>query len=184
MGAKTKRKRAPVEQMDGPTPEQLARGEFGRELQIAHKVAPIKRIPVIVTLASQGKITQRQYLALNRYREIATACDRSPVKDSVGKMMEARGGSGAGLPPSALRNDLELGWLERELGSLRAIARAIAVDDLTPSQWAMQQSGSIERTRGIIPKIVTWFEPRRKALSIAMAEIRYAGDALAAAIKA
>lgn len=31
MGAKTKRRKAPVEQMDGPTPEQLANGNYGTE---------------------------------------------------------------------------------------------------------------------------------------------------------
>ena len=185
MGAKTKRRKAPVEQMDGPTPEQLANGNYGRELQPDHKVAPIKRIPAIVTLASTGKITQRQYLALNRYREIAINCDYSPIEDSVGKLSKVRGGNGGmGHAPFATRAEIELQWLEQELGALRDIARAIAVDDMTPSQWAMKQSGSIERTRGIIPKIVTWFEPRRKALGVAMVEIRIAGDRLASAIRA
>jgi hypothetical protein len=179
-----RRKRKAPEEVLPPTPEQAGKGDFARVLIADHKVSPFRRIPVIQTLASTGKISKRQYAALSYYRELAGACDRSPLRDSVGKMMagEIGGGSGAGLPPAQLRNERELGWLEGELGSLRDIARAVAVDDVTLSGWAMR-GGSVERRRTVNGKAVIWFEPVRTALKYALAEIRMAGERISAALE-
>lgn len=166
------------EEVVKPTAELLATGKFERAL-MAHR-----RVPVIVTLADTGRLSERQFKGLARYRDVAIADDRSLIKDSVGKMMEGTGGEGLGLPPSAIRTAIELGYLERELGSLRAIARAIAVDDITLSAWAMQQGGSVMRERMERKKVITWFEPRKRAAKIALVDIRMAGERLAAAINA
>lgn len=175
-GRKT-RKRAVNPYME-PTPEQFDGGTFERA-GLAYR-----RVPVIDTLSQTGKLTARQHQGLARYRDIAIADERSPIRDSLDKAMQGRGG-GDGMPPAQLRNAIELGRLERELGSLYDIARAVAVDDVTPSQWAMRQSGSVARMReGPLRKVVTWFEPRRKALEIAMMEIQMAGERLAGAIGA
>ena len=177
-----RRKRKTPEEVLPPTPEQADKGEFARQLLADHKVSPYRRIPVIVTLAKSGKLSRRQFAALSYYRELAGACDRSPVKDSVGKMMAGMigGGSGHGLPPAQMRRERELGWLERELGGLVHIARAVAVDDVTLSSWAMR-SGSVERRRHVNGRDVVWFEPVRIALKYAMSELRMAGERLAAA---
>lgn len=170
-----------------PTPEQLASGDFEQTWQIAdgHRALAYRRIPVIVTLANTGKISKRQFDGLARYRDVAIADDRSPLPDSVGRMSEPTGHTGGqGIPPALMRNAIELGWLERELGALRGIARAIAVDDMTVAQWAIAQGGSVMRDKSLGRKIITWFEPRRIAANRAMREIRMAGERLAAAIAA
>ena len=174
-------------QIEQPTPEQFAAGEFELTWQIAdgRRSRTYRRVPVIVTLASTGKITKRQFDGLARYRDVAIADDRSPLPDSVGRMGDPTGHtSGLGLPPALLRNAIELGWLENELGALRGIARAVAVDDITVAQWAITQYGSVMRDKSIGRRIITWFEPRRLAAKIAMRDIRMAGERLAAAIGA
>ena len=139
---------------------------------------------------SKGKLSQRQFEGLSRFRDLATAEDASPRRDSLDAALQGKGGGGLGLPPGMALMRLgntwesELHWLERELGQLLDIARAVAVKEMTVSQWAMEQSGSIERTRQTAKGVVTWFEPRRVAAKHALMDIRMAGERLAAAINA
>ena len=178
-----KRKRKTPEEVLPPTPEQADKGEFARQLLADHKVSPYRRIPVIVTLAKSGKLSRRQFAALSYYRELAGACDRSPVKDSVGKMMAGMigGRSGHGFPPAQMRRERELGWLERELRRYYEIARAVAVDDVSLSMWAMRY-GAIERRRNVNGRDVVWLEPVREQLKQAVSDIQSAGETLDAAI--
>lgn len=151
-----------------PTPEQLAAGEF-RRVGMAYR-----RIPVIDTMYETGKLSSRQFNGLARYRDVAIAEERSLVEDSVGKMMRgAQGGGDAGLCHAAIRTAIELGRLERELGSLRDIARAVAVDDTTVSQWAAIRGGTTIDGRA-----------KRSWMDTGMMDIKMAGERLAAAIGA
>lgn len=176
---KAKTKRNPVE-IFGPTVEQTNHFDYERAL-LAYK-----RVCIIDKLREQGVITERQHKGLARYRDVAIADDRSLIRDSLDKAAEGfSGGSGGlGMPPSLLRNAIELGRLERDLGALQDIARAIAVDDMSLSQWAMHQSGSVMREREERGRVITWFEPKRKAKEIATMELRMAGERLAASIGA
>lgn len=177
--SRKKAKRNPVEIL-GPTEEQTNHYDYERAL-LAYK-----RVCIIDKLKEQGVLSERQHKGLARYRDVAIAEDRSPMRDSLDKAAEGfmGGGGGLGLPPSLLRLAIELGRLERDLGPLLHIARAIAVDDMSLSQWAMHQSGSVMRQREMRSKLVTVFEPTRKAKEIATLEIRMAGEWLAAAIGA
>lgn len=168
-----RKKRAKTAPVIEPTPQQQDKGSFHRA------GLAWRRIPAIDVLRDQGKLTARQHGGLSRYRDIATAAERSEVGSSLD--FSVRGG-GEGLPHFGVRMNIELGRLERELGSLRDIARAVAVRDLSVSQWAMEQTGSVMRHREIGKKVIRWFEPRRKAHELAMLEIRMAGERLAAAI--
>lgn len=172
-------KRKPKKKVDpvviaGPTPEQVSKGTFQRA-GIAYR-----RVPVIDTLFSEHKLTMRQFKALARYRDVAIADERSPLRDSLDKAEHGAGGAGEHLPPSALRTAIELGRLERALGSLRDVARAIAVDDMTLTAWAAQRYGS----RAIERKGVVQFEPKGAAVNIAWVDIRMAGERLASEIGA
>lgn len=183
---KTRRKQAAVGEFEEPTPEQLLTGEFRQGGNLATAAndrggMAYRRIPVIVTLAETGKLSKRQFDGLSRYRDVAVAADRSELRSCID--FSVRGG-GEGLPHFGVRLNIELGRLERDLGALFHIARAVAVDDMTLSQWAIKQAGSIMRSRALGAKIVTWFEPRRAAAKIALADIRMAGERLAAAIGA
>jgi hypothetical protein len=171
--ARKKRNRVRSDPIAEPTQEQFDKGTF-------YRAGPTwRRMAVIDTLLEQGKLTARQHGGLARYRDVAGEAERSETTCSLDFSVR---GSGEGLPHFGVRMNLELARLERELGSLRPIAYAIAVRDLTVSQWAMEQSGALERERTIGEKIIRWFEPRRKAHETAMTELRFAGEWLAAAI--
>lgn len=165
--AKRKPKRIDPIQIAEPTPEQMSKGTFQR-LTMAYR-----RIPVIDTMAQSGKLSQRQFSGLCRYRDVAIAEERSYIEDSVGKMMRGACGGGEGQSPASIRTAIELGRLEDALGSLRDIARAIAVDDVTVSQWAAEKGGT--QPNG---------QANRVWLETGMMDIRMAGERLAAAIGA
>ena len=137
-----------------------------------------KRVIAINRLRQTGTINQRQYDALSRYRDIAIAQERSYARDSLDKALHGRS-NGTGLPPSCLRNAQELKWLDSHLGAFQPIAHAIAVDDLSISQWAMKQAGAIERTTGK----VTYFEPHRTARRNATKDIQKAANILAISMR-
>lgn len=163
----TKRKPETVAVIE-PTPEQQAKGVFVR-LGMGYR-----RIPVIDTMAQTGKLSRRQFDGLARYRDVAIAEERSFIEDSVGKMMRGACGGGDGIPsPASIRTAIEMGRLERELGALRDIARAVAVEDVTVSQWAATKGGT-----------TTDGQPKRDWLKSSMMEIQMAGERLAAAIGA
>lgn len=172
-GRKPKRK-TPAITIAEPTPEQIGKGDFTR-VGMSYR-----RTPVIEKLYEEHKLTSRQFNGLARYRDVAIAEDSSPIEDSVGKMMRGACGGGEGLSPFHVRVAIELGRLERALGSLRDVARAIAVDDMTISDFAMSQNGALE----IVRQGVIKFEPSRKAFKFAWMDIRMAGERLAAEIGA
>lgn len=172
--AKRKPKRPDPIQIETATPEQQGKGEF-RRIGMHYR-----RVPVIETLYAEHKLTSRQFNGLARYRDVAVADERSLIEDSVGKMMRGACGGGEGPQDFSLRNAIELGRLDRALGSLADIARAIAVDDMTLSDWAMSRHGSIERVRGNVVKL----EPSKKAFNEGWMYIRMAGERLAAEIGA
>ena len=169
--AKTRSKRKAKVATDyaEPTPEQLATGAFHREL------VTYRRTPVIDTLFAEHKLTQRQYDGLTRYRTIAVAADRSELRSCIDFSVR---GNGDGLPHFGVRMNIELGRLERDLGMLVHIARAVAVGDETLTRWAVRQAGGKERSRDGVVSI----EPSAKAFKVAWMDIRMAGERLAAAI--
>lgn len=163
----------------GPTDQQHEQYHYERAL-LAYR-----RVAVITTLHRGGKLSERQFNALSRYRDIGLKCERSEIMDSCARLLHVAGHDAGGMSPSTLRAMSELGWLERELGSLRPIARAICIDDMTVSEWAMRDGGSVMRERdGRGSSVIRWFEPRRKYLQAAMLEIQMAGERLASAIGA
>ena len=183
-----KAKRKPVETFGehAPTPEQRAKGEFvqgGNLATSANERAGLayRRMPVIKTLLTTGKINQRQFDGLNRYADIAGLAERSELRSCIDFSPK---GNGDGLPHFGVRMNIELGRLERALGALQPIAHAVAINQLTLAQWAMQQAGSVALNKSMGAKVITWFVPRRKAADIALVDIRFAGDRLAAEIGA
>lgn len=173
--AKAKGKRKdPAIQIETATPEQLEKGDFRRTGM------HYRRVPVIETLYAECKLTSRQFNGLARYRDVAVAEDSSIIEDSVGKLLRNCVGGGEGAGDFHLRIAIELGRLERALGTLRDIARAIAVEDKTLSAWAMHRHGSFERIKGNVVK----FEPSKSAFKEAWMDIRMAGERLAAEIGA
>ena len=171
---KAKRKKLAPIQIETATPEQQEKATFRRVGMHTRRVA------VIETLYAEHKLTARQFNGLARYRDVAIAEEKSPIEDSVGKMLRNCVGGGDGQSLASIRTAIELGCLERALGTLRDIARAVAVDDATLSDYAMKRHGSHERIRGSVIK----FEPSKSAFKEAWMDIRMAGERLAAEIGA
>lgn len=172
---KGKKANAVLERFLRPTPER----EAHNDTQSAG--AAVKIVAPITTLLKAGKINQRQFDGLERYAAVANAAERSLVKSNIDFSVY---GTSEGLPHFGVRMNIELGKLELELHKYRLVpfVRAICVDELSVSQWAMQQGGSVMRCREEGRKVVRWYEPRRKFLDAAMLDLKYAGNVLAGAI--
>ena len=129
-----------------PTPELMAMGEV-RRVNMAYR-----RTPVIDTLFEAGKLTYRHYAALAYYRNQASQAEDDYARSSTlapERVMGGGGGSvGSGIPIIFTAAIAETGRIERDLGSLLDIARAIAVADLSLSQWCIAKFGGRERYDG------------------------------------
>lgn len=141
--------------------------------------AAVRVVPVIETMLKQGHLTQAEYDALNHYREQAHKaeddCARSGTLAPERMMGGDRGPCGSQIPVGVLLATpaiIECARLERELGSLLDIARAVAVDDVTLTRWAIKVSGGVEVRR---EGRVTEMKPRDpRAMDMARMELRFA----------
>lgn len=162
----TAKKRAVRDGMIRPTDEQMRDGQFVRA------GAPVRRVPVIETMHRAGKLSEDDYRALGYYRDQASLADRSPTRSCLDEHIG--GGQGCGPGAAVISAMIETARIERDLGSLRAIARAVAVDDVSLSQWCIAQYGGRERydSKGKFVALVPNFEKR--AMSAALLDIRMA----------
>jgi hypothetical protein len=170
--AKRKKRADPIAE---PTPEQFGKGAFSRNTMA------YRRIPVIDTMVSTGKLSARQFNGLSRYRDIAAAHERSPMRDSLDKALHGREGNGNAGAMVHMALHSELKYFRSALGALAPIAHAIAFEDETLAQWAIRKWGGREKRDGN----VIYIAPRaRNYYADTLREIRQAGDLLAKAIKA
>jgi hypothetical protein len=170
--AKAKRKtdtRGPLQKIEAPTPEQV--GAFA-PVDITDKAAngrticigkAFRRVVMIDLLLKQEILDTAQHKALKHYRHHADVADRSPLKDSLNKAP----GGGTGIPSIEVLNAVRVAAdCERAAGSLRDILRAVVVDDVSLSQWAMMRGGARQEGARI--------KPHKKQLAIAQLEIKMA----------
>jgi hypothetical protein len=173
--AKAKRKHRekvqPVSE-NAPTPERQAISPFLRAGMAYRAIPPID----VMASGPKPTLSQRQHKALSHYRELVIACERSPIKDSCD--MTPRAGGGDGPSNSLLRSQSQLRWLEQELGQLQPIALFVAGQDNSLAQWAIITHGARAVPDGRSP------EPTRTGALLSLADIRMAGERLAAAIAA
>lgn len=129
-------------------------------------------IPPIQQMLNAGFLNQQEYRALAYYADQANLAERSPLKDSLNR---DRGGSGNGeLSASVISALLETARIERDLGSLRDIAHAVAVREITVAQWCIERHGGRERYngKGKLIAIVPYSE--KKNVEIARQDLRMA----------
>lgn len=140
MAAKTKRKRKVRDiSREMPTEERLKGQETRREGMAT------RLVPVIDTMLKRDQITPQEHLLLSYYRSQALLADRSEVKSCLD--FSVKGGDIG--PPAAITSAiLETARIERDLGSLRELARAVAVEDKSITQWCIEQFGGRERYDG------------------------------------
>ena len=122
-----------------PTPQREARNPF-RSVGMARRI-----IPMIDMLAERGTITAQEHRALAYYRDQASLADRSPIRSCCDNSPKG-GGHGPGV--AIMSATLETARIEKNMGNLRKLARAIAVDDWSLSRWCVEQYGGRERYDG------------------------------------
>ncbi len=138
--ANTKRKRKPkVDDRIAPTHEQQARSDY-RSAGMAYH-----RIPVIETMLTRKQITDREFVVLDYYRQQAGIADSSPVKSCIDFSVT---GGDIGASAAITSATLETARIERDLGSLRQVARAVAVNDISLTEYCINKYGGRERYDG------------------------------------
>lgn len=137
-----------VSDMQTPTAEQMEHGRYRKDavmhVETARASMAYRRKPVIDQLLDTDQIDQKEYDALAYYRDQASLAERSPVRSCCDTSL--RGSDGPGV--AILSAMLETGRIERDLGGLYDIARAVAVNDMTLSQWCIAKHGGRERYNG------------------------------------
>lgn len=175
----------------GPTPEQMARSTFiegdvvdrapgGRQITIGKAY---RRRRMLDILHDQGVLSDEQAKALKQYQVWADTADRSLLWDSLAKGLPSSG-SGDGPTLAVLNARRMRDDCERAAGQLVDILRAVIVDDMSLSQWAMERHGSIEECEQRKGKRVCRLKPRGKHLLIAQLEIRMVAERVQAEIDA
>jgi hypothetical protein len=148
-----------------PTDERAGRQETQR-MGMATRL-----VPVIDTMLKRDQITPQEHLLLSYYRSQALLADRSEVKSCLD--FSVKGGDIA--PPAAITSAiLETARIERDLGSLRPLARAVVVDDKTLTQWCIDQYGCRERYDGNGKFVALVPLNEVKAMQMAKMELRMA----------
>ena len=162
--AKRKRKVRDISR-EMPTEERLKGQETRREGMAT------RLVPVIDTMLKRDQITPQEHLLLSYYRSQALLADRSEVKSCLD--FSVKGGDMG--PPAAITSAiLETARIERDLGSLRQLARAVAVEDKTLTQWCIDQYGCRERYDGNGKFIALVPVNETKAMAMAKMELRMA----------
>lgn len=167
---KNKRKKGGSQKRDetlGPTPERKARNNF-RSAGMAKRATP-----VIDVLRDREEITEEEWSRLSYYRDRANHAEKSPVRSCLD---DTPPGGGHGPGASILSAKIETGRIERDMGELWNLARAVAVEDMTLSQWCIAKYGGRERynDKGEFVAVVPICEKRHMAL--AMLELKFAAS--------
>lgn len=174
-----------------PTDEQQARSGF--DIVDTYDALPggmrrtigkaYRRRPMIDTLEAKGIIDADQAKALRHYRHHADIADRSPLSDSIGKLLR-RGGSGR-EPSVELLNAIRVrDDCEKAAGSLAVMLHRVIVDDVTLTDWAIAQGGSRERERVVRKRVDRWVEAHPRHVETAKREILVAAQRVQAELDA
>jgi hypothetical protein len=136
-GAAKKRKAGKPDARIMPTAEAMQHGEF-TSVGMAYR-----RVPMIEVLYRADHLNEREYRALAHYRDQATLAERSPLKSCLDYTQS--GGGDIPLSAAITSAMLETSRIERDMGALAPLARAIAVEDKSISRWCIDQYGGRER---------------------------------------
>jgi hypothetical protein len=158
------------------TPQRLAMGAVSVVEALratGERMAKVRRlVPPIDTLLANGKITEDEHRALTYYRDQADMANRSPIKDSLNRTVSAA--EGQGLSAALTSAIFATARIEREMGQLSEIARAVAVDDLSIAQWCILKHGGRERYDGNGRFVCIVPLREVKSVKIAILELRMA----------
>ena len=145
-----------ADELVSPTPEQMQHGAFTIEKVVDRtesgsldlKGIAYRRRPMIDILAEQGILSEAEHKALHHYRHHADIVDKSPLKDSIRKLLSRGGGSNDHGPTRAYLNAAYVvNQCEKAVGSLLDIFRAVVVYDKSLSQWVIDNGAWREHCR-------------------------------------
>ena len=176
--AKANRKR-PMPEITGidATPERMAKGDAvivealrtGQE-----RMTKARRLrPPIDILRDDHKLDDRRHAMLAWYAEQVAIGERSPLKDSLNQDRYGGDAEPSAAIVSALMN---VGRIERDLGSLLEITRAVAVHEITLGQWCINKHGCRERYDGKGRFICLVPIAEKRVLETALQDLRMAAD--------
>jgi len=119
------------------SPERAAKGKF------ASVGMALKLIPMIDQLLKtesnpNGILNEREHKALGYYRDQASLAEHSPVKSCLD--FTPGGGRGPGM--AIISAQRETHRMERDMGTLASLVRAVAVDDCSLADWCASRFGS------------------------------------------
>jgi hypothetical protein len=132
--AKTGRKKKPkqIDTREDVTPERAAKGVF-----ISAGMAR-RLVPMIDQLRASEVLNDREHKALGYYRDQASLAERSHTKSCID--FSPGGGRGPGV--AIISAQRETHRMERDMGPLASLVRAIAVDDQSLKEWCQHRFGS------------------------------------------
>ena len=174
-----------------PTPEQFARGTFeqGGNLAVGKERDGLayRRVPVIDTMRRTGQLTDSEHASLAYYRNQAIRAEDDVAVEGTLAPSKIMGGGGssqqAGYIPASLiwtPAIMETARIERDMGALWNIARAVAVDDVSLSQWCVSKFGGRERYDGTGKLVAIVPVRERECVKIALMELKHAARRIAA----
>ncbi|HEX8418526.1 MAG TPA: hypothetical protein VF638_00780 [Sphingomonas sp.] len=157
------------------TPERLAKSEhtiIDAQRLLGERMAKARRCrPPIDVLFEVGSLTEDEHIALSYYGDQCRMARRSPLKDSLN---QERGSGGLGLPAAVVSALLAEARIDRDLGQLRDIAHAVAVDEVSLPQWCIQKHGGRERYNGAGKFVAIVPVGEVKAMRMALMELKWA----------
>lgn len=138
----------------------------------------VKRVPVIDTMRERGMLSEEHHRRLAHYRSQCDMAERSPIKSALD--FSVRGSGGFELSAAVTSAIIAMARIERDMGSVRDIARAVAVDDTTLSKWCIAKHGGRERYDGKGKFIAMVPNCEKRVMGIALMELRYAAGMIVA----
>ena len=168
--ARIKRKK----RKDNPLVDRFLRPTEAREAHNDFRSAgaAVRVVPVIVRLHEQKVLNDREFEALAYYRDQASLAEKSPVRSCCD--FSPRGGHGPGV--AIVSAQLEASKIERGMGELWRLCRAVAVDDMTLEAWCIQQHGAMKRDDA--GNVLAVPVPHPLHLGIAAMELKYAAGGI------
>lgn len=132
----------------------------------------VKRVPVIDTMRDRGMLSDEHHRRLNHYRSQCDMAERSPIKSALD--FSVRGSGGFELSAAVTSAIIAMAQIERDMGSVRDIARSIVVDDVSLSQWCITKHGGRERYDGKGRFVAMVPNCEKRVMGIALLELRMA----------
>lgn len=148
---------ASIERFIRPTEARVAHNDF----QSAG--AAVRVVPVIVGLHKRNVLDDREYAALAYYRDQASLAEKSPVRSCID--FSPKGSHGPGV--AIVSAQLETWRIERGMGQLASLCRAVCVDDMKLEQWVERRIGHSAPA-----------DQRKHEIGIALLELKYAAGGI------